>query len=282
MTDIYSGGDDGADGGGATNVRPATRTPYRGPRVRSRSTGEVYYWTGNTYVPANSPERLTPQERTARQSAIDNAQRLQTALPDLNRYEELNRSVPTGSVTQRLGQWAGDLPQILSIDDPTTSLNEPAGMDEMRAITDRLTPRQRVPGSGATSDFEGRMFRGALPNRGRSGPANSAIIGGLRNEARDAQEYSEFLDWYWPQAGSLTGAQEHYGEYRAARARNPNLTWRQYFTRPQAQPEQPRQGGGARPAPARAAPRGPGGGGAAQEQWVRDPRTGQIVPAGRR
>lgn len=237
----------GGDYDGGTPDARTTRTPYRGPRVRSRSTGQVYYWVGSEYVPENDLRRLTPQERQARQDAVDYAAQQQRVLPDLHRFEQLNRTVPTGSLTQRLGQFfAGDngpAPRMVGIDNPHTPQNEPAGYDEMTSITDRLAPRQRQPGSGSSSNLDVSMFRGALPNMGRDGPANSNIIRSLEREAADSQAYAEFLDWYWPRNGSLAGAQEQFQQFRSARERNPRLTWRQFFDRQQPQQQRPQQGG---------------------------------------
>ena len=221
MTDTYSVGGD---------TPGATRGPvYRGMRRQRRNptTGqtEVEYWVqGRGYVPANDASRLSPQERVARQSAIDQANRFASMLPDLNRFEELNRSVPTGSVTQRFGQWAGNMPRVFGIDNPTTAQNEPQGYDEMRAITSRLTPSQRVEGSGSSSNLDVGMFREGLPNMGNTGPANSRIIQGYRRQAQDARDYADFMDWYWPRTGSLTNADAEFARYRQARQRTPGLS----------------------------------------------------------
>lgn len=43
------------------------------------------------------------------------------------------------------------------------------------AIVDKLTPTQRVPGSGATSDYEGRMFKNSLPTLMKT-PEGNAIV----------------------------------------------------------------------------------------------------------
>jgi hypothetical protein len=43
------------------------------------------------------------------------------------------------------------------------------------SIVDKLTPTQRVPGSGATSDYEGRMFKNSLPTLMKT-PEGNAIV----------------------------------------------------------------------------------------------------------
>jgi hypothetical protein len=43
------------------------------------------------------------------------------------------------------------------------------------SIIDKLTPQQRVPGSGSTSDYEGRMFKNSLPKLINTPEGNSII-----------------------------------------------------------------------------------------------------------
>lgn len=214
--------------------RGPTSQPFRGPRRTHRETGRTEVWVeGRGYVPENALDRLPNTEQRAVLEARANAQRLTGFLPDLDRFEELNRTENTGGWNQRLGQFFGDMPEIFPDN----------GVDEMRSITDRLTPQQRPPGSGTTSDFDAAMFRGSLPHRGRGGNANSQVIANLRRQARDAQEYAEFLDWYWPQGGSTSGATEAWGQYMRQRQPNDTRTWREYFG------AQGQQQGGGRTAP---------------------------------
>ena len=44
------------------------------------------------------------------------------------------------------------------------------------ALLDRMTPAQRLPGSGATSDFDAKMFKGSLPSLMNTPGGNSLII----------------------------------------------------------------------------------------------------------
>lgn len=222
--------------------RPMTQQPYRTPTRVRRSDGQVEVWVeGLGYVPQNDPRRLSAQDRDAIKDARDHATALSQQTPYLNRFEHLNNSVPTGSLAQRLGTMA-HVPRLLTLDtnkDP--SVNSADQYDEMQSIVNRMTPgaRQGLPGSSSNLDVQ--MFQGALPSIGNRGPANSAIINNLRGEVRDAQNYAEFLDWYWPQVGSLGGAQEAYDGFRAAQGRNPQLSWRQYFAQNPLRGAAPRQ-----------------------------------------
>ncbi len=258
--------DNGAGESVGASGRPLTREPYRGPRIRNRRTGEERYWIGDRYVSATDPARLTTQDRESVSSAQADASRMSSTLPDLNRFEELNRNVPTGSITHRFGMFAGNMPRVVGIDNPATPQNEPQGYDEMRSIVSRLTPSQRVEGSGSSSNLDVGMFREGLPNVGNSGPANSRIISGYRRQARVAQAHAEFMDWYWPRTGSLQGADAQFNRYRTAVARDPELTWQDFFGASQPPAAPAAQGQGA-PQPAQAG---------APERWERNQRTGRM------
>lgn len=52
------------------------------------------------------------------------------------------------------------------------------------SIIDKLTPQQRVPGSGATSDYEGRMFKNALPKLINTPEGNEIISNTLAGLAQ--------------------------------------------------------------------------------------------------
>lgn len=228
MTDTYGGGD-------GSDSRAAARQRYIGPRVRSRSTGVVSYWNGSRYVAENSRERLTSPEQTALAEAEARARQMQQTQRQLDRFEQLNTRVRTGSRSQALGQWLG-IPRLLSLD---SNGDAPGGdgseYDEMRSINSMLAPQQREPGSGSSSNMDVSMFREGLPNVDRPGPANSAIIRRHRSEAQDAQDYVDFLNDYWPRTGSLNNAQTEFNRYRAARdaavrAGEAPPNWRQFFT----------------------------------------------------
>lgn len=52
------------------------------------------------------------------------------------------------------------------------------------SIIDKLTPQQRVPGSGATSDYEGRMFKNSLPKLINTPEGNEVISNTLAGLAQ--------------------------------------------------------------------------------------------------
>jgi hypothetical protein len=84
-----------------------------------------------------------------------------STMADLENFGALNRKNSTGSWWQQLTP-------------DKQMLRSPESM-QMAAITARLAPRQRVEGSGATSDFESKMFLRGLPSTENEGPTNMAI-----------------------------------------------------------------------------------------------------------
>jgi hypothetical protein len=60
-----------------------------------------------------------------------------------------------------------------------------------QALVDKLVPQQRVPGSGATSDFEMRTFRNAIPGLIKTPEGNKAILDTLEGLAQYRQDRAE-------------------------------------------------------------------------------------------
>ena len=73
------------------------------------------------------------------------------------------------------------------------------GLDDIQAMSsliDRLTPTQRVPGSGATSDFDAKMFKSALPSLMRQPGGNAIILNVLESLADNHAKRGEIADSY--------------------------------------------------------------------------------------
>lgn len=67
-------------------------------------------------------------------------------------------------------------------------------VEAYNSIIDKLTPSQRVPGSGATSDYEGRMFKNALPKLINTPQGNEIIsntLAGLAQSKIDRAKIAE-------------------------------------------------------------------------------------------
>lgn len=83
--------------------------------------------------------------------------RSRAAINDMRRFGELNREQGSGGVINQI---------------PIT-LDEQG--KEMDAITARLAPNQRPQGSGATSDFDAKMYLKGVPSRDKPAKTNKAI-----------------------------------------------------------------------------------------------------------
>ena len=113
---------------------------------------------------------VNPKEREKLKATVaikDNARldelrdavtRARANLRDMQRFSELNQRTGTGGINEKYN--------------PVT-FN--ADKQEMEAIEARLTPQMRPIGSGATSDFEGKMYGRGIPQVSKSGTANREI-----------------------------------------------------------------------------------------------------------
>jgi len=91
-----------------------------------------------------------------------------------------------------------------------------AQAQEMDAIADRLTPKMREPGSGATSDFDAKMFRSATVGRTKQPEANAAIAEAVKARAQLLQDRAQFMRDYITVNGHLDGAERQWRSYLEA------------------------------------------------------------------
>jgi len=80
------------------------------------------------------------------------------------------------------------------------------------AIIDKLTPAQRIPGSGATSDFDARMFKNSLPGLIRTPEGNEILYNTMEALERDKLARAEIA------ADVLTGTKTRAEGLRALQA----------------------------------------------------------------
>ena len=118
--------------------------------------------------------------------------------------------------------------------------SDAANMDRINA---QLTPSMRVPGSGATSDFDARMFQRSTLGLANPREVNRSIATGIKAREQLTRDRAEFEDWYYANAGSLTGAETAWQRYLDAnpifdpesqdtpRLNSRRENWRAYFDR---------------------------------------------------
>lgn len=146
----------------------------------------------------------------------------QDALRRANTFLDLNKQSATG-----LGQ------NIWPAWDPR--------QQQMEGITSYLQGLARPKGSGATSDYEQRLYRQGVPSRTKSGEANQSIINYMNAVAHSEQDRLAFRQAYLNQNGTLSGADDAWTNYvsknpyskvsdKGIEYENPNRQdWRSYF-----------------------------------------------------
>jgi hypothetical protein len=112
-------------------------------------------------------------------------QKAKQMIADIDSLTELGKSIGTGKgaeVLAKIGPWAE------SIGVPVKGLSE---IQAFEAITNRIAPSLRVPGSGAQSDFELKNFLKSVPALGNTPEGNaiaSATMKGLQENKIRASE----------------------------------------------------------------------------------------------
>lgn len=204
-------------------------------------------WSNQSNAKDANKVKLAEQTRGAKEVEKDlDAARTESANAEAAaRFLELNKQISTGGIDDRLGvsRWAQSMRPAYA---------------EMEAITARLAPNMRPPGSGSSSDFDGRQFERATVGVDKPRETNENIAKALIMRARNQQDYADFRTTYLEQNGTLQGADRYWKQYVNA---NPifdpkkpgsfelnksRADWRQHFASGGQQ-----QKGGAAPAPAR-------------------------------
>lgn len=116
--------------------------------------------------------------------------RAKAALNDMRRFGELNREQSSGGIIDKI-PWTFD-PEA----------------QEMDAITARLAPNQRPQGSGATSDFDAKMYLRGVPSRDKSPETNKSIREYAESEYKKLSHALDFKESYLLENGFLPSRKE--------------------------------------------------------------------------
>jgi hypothetical protein len=154
------------------------------------------------------------------------AQHRQT-IADMQRFKELNGKVSTGGMLGLPG--VGAAAGLVDSD-----------VAELRAITAKIAPNMRPPGSGATSDFDAKQFERATVGIDKPKMANENIANARIAAAQLALDRGAFERAYFDANGHLQGADRAWQQYLTANpifdpqgkdyALNANrVGWRDYF-----------------------------------------------------
>lgn len=157
---------------------------------------------GNPTQPrgAGGAQSFDATTRGALQKARDAASLYASRAADARRFIELNKKAGTGLGAALLGPAAGLNPTYA----------------EMRAISARLIPQEREPGSGTMSDRDVALYGRAVLDVDKPGEANQAMAGVIVAQAQRAADYAAFMDEYATRNGNLNGAQEDWAAYANA------------------------------------------------------------------
>lgn len=127
------------------------------------------------------------------------------SMADLRRFEELQGQQRTGGI---LG-----IPGVGAVARSVMAPFDPQ-LREMSSIADKITPSMRQPGSGATSDFDARMFQNATVGIDKPAETNRAIIAAARAAQQNQADRLAFMEAYaTANRGSLRGAEDQWQRY---------------------------------------------------------------------
>lgn len=169
-------------------------------------------------VPSAPPDPLTGLSRKAREqfqtkmysagdkqvSVLEQDVRESGAMgQDAKRFKELNEKTATGPL---IG--SAPIGWIRKIAD--------SDLQEMDSISSKIIPKLRQPGSGATSDFDARMFGKGTIGIDKDRKANNAIAEGLLAKSKQDFDRAEFMRTYLEANGSMRGAENSWSKYTSA------------------------------------------------------------------
>lgn len=190
--------------------------------------------------------RLAAEKRLNDEDFTQAASKARANKNDTNRMNELMAEQDTG------GFWINTpvVGSLMKTYDPQ--------LNEMQSIQDRLTPQQRVAGSGATSDFDARMFQNALPSPNKPKTTNENIIKAIRERENDTLQYQSYLSDFLAANNHLNGADAKWQEYVDANPifdpektdmtlNSARKTYQEYFgvnSKPKQQSQNPNAGQG--------------------------------------
>jgi hypothetical protein len=207
---VYARNPDGTVGPrlGASETAPGTE-------IAETVTPELAQERGLPPPPAASPysnPNLSPRGRSNlveaerkrwEKRATDNGEGVKSAqalITDMQRFQFLNSQTETGGVT---GSPIGGA--VRSLWD--------ANIKEMNSIRDRITPSLRQPGSGATSDFDARMFQGGTVGVDKPKQVNDNIATGTIAAGQNLIAKAQFEQAYFDSYQHTSGMEAAWQKY---------------------------------------------------------------------
>ena len=115
----------------------------------------------------------------------------------------LEGDTETGPLTQLITPFKSLGKQLGFLNDE--QIKNLSNTEILRAAFAYQIPRMRVPGSGATSDFEARLFTQATANMSNTPEANKVLILGMKKLAERKREILELKEKYFQENNNLLG-----------------------------------------------------------------------------
>ena len=115
----------------------------------------------------------------------------------------LEGDTETGPLTQLITPFKSLGKQLGFLNDE--QIKNLSNTEILRAAFAYQIPRMRVPGSGATSDFEARLFTEATANMSNTPEANKVLILGMKKLAQRKREILELKEKYFQKNNNLLG-----------------------------------------------------------------------------
>ena len=122
----------------------------------------------------------------------------------------LEGGTETGPFTEVTIGLRGALKQLGVLNDE--QVQNLTNQEVLRTSFNYLIPRQRVPGSGATSDFEARLFSQATANLQNTPEANLILVKGLQALTTRKKEVLKAMEKYATENKNLLGVAEYVDE----------------------------------------------------------------------
>lgn len=148
---------------------------------------------------------------------------------ELDRFHKINERQPTGGIDKQDYDgweranplnWPGMAGHAFTQYDPEVK--------ELSGIASGLQGKARPVGSGATSDFEQRLYRMGVPSPEKQGPTNDNIINYQKGVLAEQSDRLAFQEEFLRRNGSLSGSQQAWGRYIAG---NPYVVTDDHGTR---------------------------------------------------
>lgn len=189
------------EGQTATNPQTGAKIVYQKGRWYPAASG------GAAAPRAPGGGRLTPQEEIQLKEARDAAEGASDFARQADDFVKLNRKSGTGFINK-----IPFVSEARAIFDPNVA--------QMDALSARMIPAQRTPGSGTTSDRDLALYSKAVPSLDRPGEANAAIARDMGTTAQRRAQRAAFLDQYAQDNGTLRGAD---AAWRSSQQKAPNI-----------------------------------------------------------